>query len=101
MPRKKVTVYTIQAVGWEDTDEYYYRVDYEFDPADDEFFEGYGGMRPVPLRSFLTREKAEANLLAEEQKQRVGLNPFNYGGLGDKLSEYTSMPARTFTERVQ
>lgn len=102
MRPEKVTVYTVTSVAWEYTDEYYYRLDGEPEiRALAEESDCGSGISSEPIRSFLTREKAEAHCLTLERKKRKGLNPFNYGGLGVSLGSYTSLHADTFKERIR
>jgi hypothetical protein len=100
MPRKKVTVYTVQTVWWDYTDEYYYRVDGKYHDSDDESL-AFEGSRPVPVKSFLSREKAEAHRDELERKERGDQNPFMWGGLGESLADYTTLKAETFLDRVR
>jgi hypothetical protein len=99
--RRKVTVYTVQTVAWEYNDEYYDRDDRTFDPK--LYREGDEAFRtdPIPVQSFLTRRKAEAHLMTMERERRADLNPFDYGGHGADLREYSTLPFQVFEERLR
>jgi hypothetical protein len=99
--KRQVTVYTVQTVAWEYNDEYFDRDDRTFDPklhgqADSNYLSD-----PVPVQSFLTRRKAEAHRRAMERERRADRNPFQYGGYGDDLTQYSTHSAQAFTERMQ
>jgi hypothetical protein len=91
MARKQVTVYAVQPVHWAYNDEYYYRED-EGDPEGD---------RLMSLKSFLRRDRAEAHLREAERRHRRGLNPFNYGGYGERLADYGTLAPAQFQERLR
>jgi hypothetical protein len=104
MPRKrKVTVYTVQTVMWEYNDEFNQREDYTYDESCDESYLEplYRTGLPVPLQSFLSREKAEAHRRELERPARKGVNPFIYNGYGETMADFTTLPPQEFNEGLR
>lgn len=101
MPRqRKVTVYTVQTVWWHYNDEFYDRFDGDYTGSgDDAGGDLYDQLAlPVPVQTFLSRDKAEAHRAALDRKRRADVNPFRYGGFGDALADFTSLKSREFNE---
>lgn len=102
MAKKKVTVYTVQTVCWEYNDETYDRLDWTFDPKSASNPSEYGTEVPTLVRSFLSREKAEAHALELERGRRGEVGPaIYYGPLGGGLADFTSLPEQQFLARLR
>lgn len=100
MPHKSVTIYLVRPINWVYNDEYHEC--YEEDATVDEMEDVYGEFTPPrPLKSFLTPEKAEVHRLKLERDHRKDSNPFEYGGYGDELSDYSTHTANKFCDRLR
>jgi hypothetical protein len=93
--RKTVTVYTVLHREWEYNDEFYDPPHWE-DDIDPE--RGPTGAGVLSVKSFLNRERAEAHCRELERKERKQLNPFQYGGDGLNLTDFTSLDPGQFLE---
>jgi hypothetical protein len=82
---KQITVYVVQRLSWEYGDDFYYRR-----PEED-----------APMKSFLSREKAERHRreLEWEHVKASGINPFGY--VDAALEERTSLPMPLFLARLR
>ncbi|MFO0840784.1 MAG: hypothetical protein U0797_00070 [Gemmataceae bacterium] len=83
--REQVTVYVVQRLSWEYGDDFYYRR-----PEED-----------APMKSFLSRERAERHRrdLEWEHVKAAGINPFGY--VDAALEERTSLPMPQFLARLR
>jgi hypothetical protein len=96
MPTRKVPAYVVQQIHWEYNDEYFYRLDGETDERGDEDPDGAG-----PLRTFLSRKKAEAWWRQREEQARGDQSPFDYGALMGDLEDYSSLSPAEFRDRLR
>ena len=85
---KKLTVYVVQRISWEYNDEFNERY---YDPAD----------TTNSIRSYLTREKAEAHRQELERRERGSRNPFDYGGDATGLESFTTMTREEFFDHIE
>jgi hypothetical protein len=81
-----VRVHIIRRVPWEYNEEFHERFPHEA-----------GEARGI---SFRTAEKAESFRLQRERESRGWLNPFEFGGLGDDLNDYSTLSPDEFGELV-
>jgi hypothetical protein len=96
MATRKVAAYVVQQVHWEYNDEYFYRLDEETGELGDA---DAGG--PAPLRTFLSRTKAEAWWRKREEEARGDQSPFDYGALGGRLEDYSTLSPAEFGDRLR
>src|SRR5262249_1980105 len=97
--RRTITLFAVQRVGWEcaDSDLWYYRpdtTDYEEYGLDPDYHQS-------PVQTFLTRPAAEAAARQPDARERAGVNPFDYGGNGTQLSDYSSLTPAEFRRRLE
>ena len=87
--KKTVTVYVVRRVDWEYDDEYFHRIEGHDDPSS------------LSLRSFLSPEKAETYRHERERERRGYQNPFDYGGDGPDLADYSTLSSEAFSDRME
>jgi hypothetical protein len=95
MPTRQVPAYVVQQVRWEYNDEYFYRLGEAGELGD----EGSDGT--APLRTFLSRTKAEAWWRKREEQARGDQSPFDYGALMGDLDDYGSLSPAEFRDRLR
>src|SRR5947209_10900464 len=96
MPTRTVPAYVVQQVHWEYNDEYFYRLD-----GDAGEFGEEGSEEAGPLRTFLSRKKAEAWWRRREEEARGDQSPFDYGALGGDLDDYSTLSPGEFRDRLR
>jgi hypothetical protein len=94
--RRTVTLHVVHRLGWDWTDEYYARPDPE--ELEELGIESY--LDDTPVRAFLGRAAAEAAARALDAKELGEDNPFEYGGDGWRLSDFSSLTPVQFADRL-
>src|SRR5262249_34504303 len=98
--RRTTTLFAVQRVHWNfaDSDLWYDRPD-RLDLGE------YGielyACQATPVQTFLTQAAAEAAARQLDAQERARVNPFDYGGDGTHLADYSSLTPAEFRRRLE